>query len=102
MTENDVNPPINNDPMEKRNEFIDHPSYKSRLITEMKQDEYSTANQLWNAGTTEVQELNPGGPDQRQIIRPSQLNLKLRTTNRAPLGKTMKAFNAVQANSSYL
>ena len=28
MTENDVNPPINNDPMEKRNEFIDHPSYK--------------------------------------------------------------------------
>ena len=25
MTENDVNPPINNDPMEKRNEFIDHP-----------------------------------------------------------------------------
>ena len=27
MTENDVNPPINNDPMEKRNEFIDPPSY---------------------------------------------------------------------------
>ena len=27
MTENDVNPPINNDPMEKINEFIDHPSY---------------------------------------------------------------------------
>ena len=27
MTENDVNPPITNDPMEKRNEFIDHPSY---------------------------------------------------------------------------
>ena len=27
MTENDVNPLINNDPMEKRNEFIDHPSY---------------------------------------------------------------------------
>ena len=27
MTENDVNPPINNNPMEKRNEFIDHPSY---------------------------------------------------------------------------
>ena len=27
MTENYVNPPINNDPMEKRNEFIDHPSY---------------------------------------------------------------------------
>ena len=29
MTENDVNLPINNDPMEKRNEFIDHPSYLS-------------------------------------------------------------------------
>ena len=28
MTENDINPPINNDPMEKRNGFIDHPSYK--------------------------------------------------------------------------
>ena len=27
MTENDVNPPINHDPMEKRNKFIDHPSY---------------------------------------------------------------------------
>ena len=28
MTENDVNPHINNDPMEKkRNEFIDQPSY---------------------------------------------------------------------------
>ena len=27
MTENDVNPPINNDPMEKRNKFIDHPLY---------------------------------------------------------------------------
>ena len=27
MTENDVNPPINYDPMEKRNKFIDHPSY---------------------------------------------------------------------------
>ena len=27
MTENDVNPLINDDPIEKRNEFIDHPSY---------------------------------------------------------------------------
>ena len=27
MTENDVNPPIYNDPMEKRNKFIDHPLY---------------------------------------------------------------------------
>ena len=26
----------------------------------MKQDEYSIANQLWNAGATEVQQLNPG------------------------------------------
>ena len=41
----------------------------------MKQDEYSSANQLWNAGATEVQQLNPGGPDQRQTIR-SQLNWK--------------------------
>ena len=35
----------------------------------MKQDQYSTANQLWNAGATEIQQLNPCGPDQRQIIR---------------------------------
>ena len=27
MIENDVNQPIKYDPMEKRNEFIDHPSY---------------------------------------------------------------------------
>ena len=27
MTENDVYSLINNDPIEKRNEFIDHPSY---------------------------------------------------------------------------
>ena len=27
MTENDVNPSIDIDPMEKRNEFIEHPSY---------------------------------------------------------------------------
>ena len=33
MTENDVNPPINNDPMEKRNEFIDHPSYNPSYST---------------------------------------------------------------------
>ena len=32
MTENDVNPPINNDPMEKRNKFINHPSYMKVLI----------------------------------------------------------------------
>ena len=27
MTENDLTPPIDNAPMEKRNKFIDHPSY---------------------------------------------------------------------------
>ena len=36
----------------------------------MKQDEYSRANQLWNAGATEVNPLNPGGADQKQIIKP--------------------------------
>ena len=29
----------------------------------MKQDEYSTANQLLNAGATEIQQVNPDGPD---------------------------------------
>ena len=43
----------------------------------MKQDEYSTANKLWNAGATEVQQLNPGGPDQSRSSDPSQLNWKL-------------------------
>ena len=43
----------------------------------MKQDEYSSANQLWNIGATKVQHLNPGGPDQRQIVRLSQFNWKL-------------------------
>ena len=43
----------------------------------MKQDEYSTAKQHWNAGATENQQLNPGGPDQRQIIRPQLVNWKL-------------------------
>ena len=36
MTENEVNPLINNDPMKKRNEFIDHLSYSytaSFLVT---------------------------------------------------------------------
>ena len=36
----------------------------------------STQHQLWNAGATEVQQLNPDGPNQRQITNPSQLNLK--------------------------
>ena len=34
----------------------------------MKQDVYSTANQLWNADALEVQQLNLDGPDQRLII----------------------------------
>ena len=42
----------------------------------MKQDEYSTANQLWNAGATKVQQLNAGGPKDRSS-GPSQLNWKL-------------------------
>ena len=36
--------------------------------TEMKQGEYSTAS--LDAGATEVKQLNPGGPDQRQSIKP--------------------------------
>ena len=42
----------------------------------MKQDEYSTANQLWHARATEVQQLNPGGPDKDRSSGPSQLNWK--------------------------
>ena len=38
-------------------------SYKSRFITEMKQDEYSTARP--DAGATEVKQLNPGGTDSK-------------------------------------
>ena len=34
----------------------------------MKQDEYSTERP--DAGATEVKQLNPGGPDQRQSIKP--------------------------------
>ena len=37
MTENDVNPPINIDPMGKRNEFIDHPSYFDPLYIDLAQ-----------------------------------------------------------------
>ena len=36
----------------------------------MKQGKYSTANHLWIAGATDVQQLNPGVPDQRQTIKP--------------------------------
>ena len=42
-------------------------TYKSRFITEMKQDEYSTA--IPDAGATEVKQMNSGGPDQRQSIK---------------------------------
>ena len=34
----------------------------------MKRDKYSTVNQLWNTGAIEVQQLNSGGPDQRQEV----------------------------------
>ena len=39
----------------------------------MKQDEYSTAKQLWNAGAAEVQQLNPGESDQRQTSQQEKL-----------------------------
>ena len=39
----------------------------------MKQDEYSTANQLWNAGATEIQQLNPGGPTKDRQQGPGNL-----------------------------
>ena len=43
----------------------------------MKQDEYSAARPHWNAGATEIQQLNPGGPDQRQNIKPQPTSLKV-------------------------
>ena len=36
----------------------------------MTQNEYPTADQYWNAGATEIQQLNLGGPYQRQSIEP--------------------------------
>ena len=33
MIEKDANQPIKNDPMEKRNKFIDHPSYLNLCVT---------------------------------------------------------------------
>ena len=44
-------------------------SESKQLKNEMKQDEYSISNQLWNAGATEAKQLNPGGPNKRQVIR---------------------------------
>ena len=43
----------------------------------MKQDEYSTANQLWNAGATESNSWTPMGPTKDRSSGPSQVNLKL-------------------------
>ena len=46
MTENDVNPPINNDPVEKRNEFIDHPrrlDEEANKLYDRKYDLYEAA-----------------------------------------------------------
>ena len=43
----------------------------------MKQDKYSSANQLWNGGATEVQQLNPEDPTKDSSSGPSQLNWKL-------------------------
>ena len=71
----------------------------------MKQDEYSTANKLWNAGATVVQQLNPGGPEQRQIIRPQPTYLKafcrsLIKSKARPTGMQLKrAVNSVGASS---
>ena len=33
-------------------------------------------DQHWIAGATEAQQLNPGGPDQRQASNPNQLKRK--------------------------
>ena len=43
----------------------------------MKQDEYSTAWLSLNSGAKEIQQLDPGGPDQRQIIKPQPTALKV-------------------------
>ena len=34
-------------------------------------------DQHWNAGATEIQQLNPGGPDQRQSIEPQPTSVKV-------------------------
>ena len=43
----------------------------------MKQDEYSTANQLWNAGQQKSNNWTPVGPTKDRSLGPSQLNWKL-------------------------
>ena len=43
----------------------------------MKQDEYSIANQIWNAGATEVQHLNTVGPTKDRSSGPNTIT----TTN---------------------
>ena len=34
-------------------------------------------DQYWRAGAKEIQQLNPGGPDQRQIIKPQPTSLNV-------------------------
>ena len=34
-------------------------------------------DQYWNDGAKEIQQLNPGGPNQRQIIKPQPTSLKV-------------------------
>ena len=43
----------------------------------MKQDKYSTATQLWNAGARKFNSWAPVGPTKDRSSGPSQLNLKL-------------------------
>ena len=33
-------------------------------------------DQHWNVGAKEIQQQNPGGPDQRQVIKPQLTSLK--------------------------
>ena len=47
-------------------------TYKSRLDTEMKQDEYSTARPALKRWSNRNTTVEPGGPDQILIIMPQQ------------------------------
>ena len=65
----------------------------------MKQDEYSTANKFWNAGAKEVQQLNPGEPDQRQIMMKCKHHESHITFGIEPNGQTQKwEHTSVQAH----
>ena len=46
-----------------------HQTYKSRKLRWNKMSTQQQ-DQYWNAGATEIQQLNPGGPNQRQSIEP--------------------------------